>query len=192
MIIPVDYSQVNLKWTGNGLPLGAQTTWGIANDDDLPPSDIAQKALTAWDDCGVMDNMSVQVSVTSCLVKNGPNQIGPAAEVAATVAGTSGSEPLPPNVSLLVSKNTAAGGRMGKGRLFLPGLPEGSTPGGGVVAPTPLAEVQGKMNALLGHLRDSNIPMVLLHSKVGIIELPLEVTSLTVQSRMATQRRRLR
>jgi hypothetical protein len=48
------------------------------------------------------------------------------------------------------------------------------------------------MNALLGHLRDSNIPMVLLHSKVGIIELPLVVTSLTVQSRMATQRRRLR
>jgi hypothetical protein len=192
MIIPVDYSQVNLKWAGNGLPLGAQTTFGIANDDDLPPSDIATKALAAWDDCGVMDNLSVQVSVTSCLVKNGPNEIGPAAEVAATVAGTSGSEPLPPNVSVLVAKNTPAGGRMGKGRLFLPGLPEGSTPGGGVLAPTPLAEIQGKMNALLTNLRDSNIPMVLLHSKVGVFEIPLVITSLTVQSRMATQRRRLR
>ena len=192
MIIPVDYSQVNLKWTGNGLPLGAQTTFGVSNDADRPPSDIAQQALNAWDDCGVMDNLSVQVAVTSCLVKNGPNVIGPAAEVSATVPGTSGSEPLPPNVSLLVAKNTIAGGRMGKGRLFVPGLPEGSTPGGGLVAATPLAELQGKMNALLTNLRDADIPMVLLHSKEGVIDLPLLVTSLTVQSRMATQRRRLR
>jgi hypothetical protein len=192
MIIPVDYSQANLKWVGGGVPLGAQTTFGLANDGDFPPADIAQKVLNAWDDCGVMDNISVQLSIASCLVKNGPNEIGPAAEVAATIPGTSGSEPLPPNVSVLVAKNTAMGGRMGKGRLFLPGLPEGSTPGGGVVAATPLAEVQGKMNALLTNLRDANIPMVLLHSKVGVIELPLEVTSLTVQSRMATQRRRLR
>lgn len=192
MIIPVDYCQANLKWSGAGVPLGAETTFGLANDGDFPPADVAQKVLTAWDDCGVMDNLSVQVSIKSCLVKNGPNEIGPAAEVGATIPGTSGSEPLPPNVAVLVTKNTQMGGHMGKGRLFLPGLPEGSTPGGGVVAPTPLAELQGKMNELLTSLRDAQIPMVLLHSKVGIIELPLAVTSLKVQSTMATMRRRLR
>ena len=139
-----------------------------------------------------MDNLSVQVAVTSCLVKNGPNITGPAAEVAATVAGTSASEPLPPNVSVLIAKNTPMGGRWGKGRMFLPGLPEGSTPGGGVIAATPLAELQGKFMALLTKLSTSTLPMMLLHSREGGPLSPLTVVSLSVQSRMATQRRRLR
>lgn len=108
--------------------------------------------------------------------------------------GTNTSDFTTQNVALLVQKRSDFGGRRNRGRMFMPGVPESAVNEIGELTSTYRNAVQGLLDDWLenlqagGALNTSN--MVILHSSAP--STPTVVTSLTCDSRVATQRRRLR
>lgn len=191
-LIPTGAAQVNFKVTGLGAPLGAQFTFGVACGDETEADDVAQGALNALQFSGLWGFMSSSVTITAVLAKKGPNLTGPMAEIGANLVGGDNSEPVPPNVALLIRKNTPQGGRMNQGRLYLPGLPEAVVGASGNLSPATMAQMQTKADDFLEALQDASLPMLLLHSTETSQYLPQPVLKLSIQARVATQRRRLR
>jgi hypothetical protein len=137
-----------------------------------------------------MPDLSEDLTLQSILVKNGPNSTGPFAELAVGVDGGASLVSVSPAVSLLVQKRTALGGRHGRGRMFVPGLPEAATNKHGEVLS---ANVDTLILDFLGFFDDmaaSDLPLVVLHGAVS--PSPTLVTSLDPQTILATQRRRQR
>lgn len=67
--------------------------------------------------------------------------LGPIIELAPLgtddVTGESAGDTLPSFVSALISIQTTRGGRSGRGRMFIPGIPEGSTSGSSILTESP-------------------------------------------------------
>jgi hypothetical protein len=76
--------------------------------------------------------------------------------------------------------------------MFFPGCPEGDVGADGIIVPAILALWQTAFTALRDGLVTDNLAPVLLHGGSGVVPLPMTITSLTVDSKVATQRRRLR
>lgn len=114
--------------------------------------------------------------------------------------GDTGGDMLPQNSAVLVSKNTAFGGRKNRGRMFIPLMAESSQVDNvGNIATTKVNFLQSGFTAFLDKLSGPSViggiaaPMVILHNDTGASTPdPTPVTSLTVKSVIATQRRRLR
>lgn len=124
----------------------------------------------------------------------------PLAVVGSTTAtGARSAAMQPANVALLVQKRSLTGGRRGRGRLYVPWiLRDEEVNEVGVVDGTALAAFQSHADDLLadmanGTTLDNPAPMVILHDSSGLGPEPgpSEVTSLTVDALVATQRRRL-
>jgi hypothetical protein len=113
--------------------------------------------------------------------------------------GAEAAQMLPPNVALLVKKNTALGGRRGRGRMYMPWVTQdGASNDVGTLDGASLAARQTAADEMLASLASEPVtaietPMVLLHdsSGAGVEPPPTPVTSLLVDSRVATQRRRM-
>lgn len=195
MIIPAGFAQVNLIFGGTSLPNGAQITFGVEMTDPVAfsPSSVANDVRTAWDACGIEAQLVNTQSMTGILVKFGPNSTGPSGLFPGAGAGTAATVGVTPNTSILVAKQTESGGRAGRGRFYLPGIPEANVDAAGVIAGATLTAIQGAMTDFLGKLDVADVPMKLLHAEgTSVITEPLDVTSLVVSNRVATQRRRLR
>ena len=137
MIIPDGTAQANLLFTGSGVPTGAQITLGLSVDTFVgTPTDAAAVVIDAWDDSNIENQLVNQVALTGVLVKFGPNATGPAAQVSANIPGASTQDGVTPNVSVLVQKNTGLGGRSGRGRFYIPGLPESTVLSSGIIGPS--------------------------------------------------------
>jgi hypothetical protein len=94
-----------------------------------------------------------------------------------------------PNVAYLVKKNTGVGGRKNRGRMYVPGCVETKVDSAGIVTPTFQATLQGNFTDWQEAAAVANFTMQILHNSVVD---PTVVTSLFVESTVATQRRRLR
>lgn len=110
-------------------------------------------------------------------------------------SGTDGDFPLPPNTALLVKKSTTLGGRAGRGRMFIPGFAMfGSLDAAGVLGGAYRTALQGQItdwyDSLLEDTPGPALPPVLFHATSSPV--PSEITALTVDAKVATQRRRLR
>lgn len=189
MIIPDNCSQVNLVFVGDNLPTGAQVTFGVGNDSDFSPTAVGDKVIEALVAAQVMDLFGDDEAITTVHVKNGPNATGPFADVATDLPGALTSNITSPNVSLLVKKNTALGGRQGQGRMYWPGISEATIGSDGTIDGAFLTSAAGIFGTWLEELTTELIPMLLLHNNAVA---PNAVTSLAVQAVGATQRRRLR
>jgi hypothetical protein len=114
------------------------------------------------------------------------------------VQGGSAALPLPQNCALLVRKRTDLAGRRGRGRLYLPGLPENQVDGAGNVADAHRAGMQALFDdwydALTVAVGARYYPPVVLHRSegAGIEPAPTPITTFVVEGKIATQRRRLR
>ena len=190
-LIPTGAAQVNFKVTGLGAPLGAQFTFGVACGDETEADDVAQGALNALQFSGLWGFMSSSVTITAVLAKKGPNLTGPMAEIGANLVGGDNSEPVPPKLAP-ASTFAVKSGRMNQGRLYLPGLPEAVVGASGNLSPATMAQMQTKADDFLEALQDASLPMLLLHSTETSQYLPQPVLKLSIQARVATQRRRLR
>jgi len=106
------------------------------------------------------------------------------------VTGSNAISPCPPNVCFLLKKNTARGGRKGKGRGFLPPIwiAENNVDAAGVLAGTNLTALNVLWANALTDLASASKPAVLLHSDGST---PDVITSWFVEPVVATQRRRL-
>ncbi len=105
------------------------------------------------------------------------------------VGGTVHTAP-PPNVAVLVKKRTLLGGKKNRGRLFLPWwVGEGNIDEGGIIAAATVTGIQTAMAEWLAQLGLALVPMVILHTTDTSI--PPNVSGLTVDPLVSTQRRRL-
>lgn len=192
VLIPNDYAQVTLGFTGVAIPLGAACTLGL--NVELYPGDPTAAALDIAQD--VLPAMSAyvvnKVAITSIKVKFGPTQTGPSAEIATNIPGLGNLDPAPPNTALLVRKITGFGGRQGTGRWYWPGIADTQIDDGGNLGPATVTSLQTGFNSFHSNLVASGLVPVLLHGEDEPISTPMPITSFSVQSRVATQRRRLR
>lgn len=209
MIIPEGFAEITYRFEGQRLPNGAAVVFGVQNAGNLSATAVATAARTAAT-TGLMTNLNSGVGLVEVLAKLGPNEDGPSASATGTIAGgVAIADALAPNSAFLVTKNTARGGRRGKGRLFLPGVSETVVDGNGDIAPATATNLQAELTEWLGNLNTAGIPMVLLHGPptswvlvdgqprrrpIGgnWDDVPNTVQSLALQTRIATQRRRLR
>lgn len=177
---------LTFNFGGVALPNGADTSLGLAADP------------ASWNDPGwqadlldatrdlVQLTCTNQVNLNSIDIKVGPVATGPTYTVTAGVPGATGTETVPPNTSMLVRKTVAGVSTKLMGRMYWPGTSEGNVLGNGNLSN--FANYQtawtNYFGALVGPL--AAVPLVFTAGD------PRDVTGLTLQSRVATQRRRLR
>lgn len=188
MIIPPGYAHVQHFFGGPGLPNGAAVTYGVSGflSGGLSGAAVALHLAfaDAWEN-GICNSVHLEET----RVKQGPNATGPFyAHQEVIPMAVTGSQ-LPPNVALLVEKRTELGGRSGRGRFYIPGLPESDVDAAGVIVPANVVGFQAAADAFLAAVEGIATGMFLLHSASSD---PTRVTDLTIDPVAATQRRRLR
>lgn len=193
MIIPSGFAQVNLKWSGASVPTGAECTYGVdISGYSGDPTDLGESVASAYNAANLDGVQVTTISLTSILVKFGPNVTGPSAEVATSFPGTISSPGNWPATSVLVQKNTSAGGRAGRGRMYWPGITESDVSVAGIVDTAYRLAMDTALTSFLDQHVVANHPMVLLHGDSSPIPTPLPILSLVPASQVATQRRRNR
>lgn len=189
MIIPTGYAQINLRYSGLDAPLGAENVFGVVVQDFESPAETGARVKLALISSGWKGLFSASLSQDFMLIKHGPNDTGPSALIVGVGVGTNGSQSEAPGVAALAHKNTGLGGRKGRGRLFIPGVPGSATVQTGQLTSGALTLYQGVLDDLIPDLATEGADMVLLH---GDATTPTTVTSMTIDGTTATQRRRLR
>lgn len=193
MIIPTGYAQANFRYTGSSSPHGAEWTLGldvggVAGD----PDDVAQLLYSNYDTSGIQGVLTIGWSLVEVYVKFGPQETGPSGSKFGGLPGDSTSDAVEPNTALLVHKNTAFGGRAGRGRAYLPGFSDTSVLDNGSIIPATLDAVNGFLTTFRNKIITDDLIPVVLHGPGSPLTTPTPIVSLTADSRVATQRRRLR
>lgn len=192
MPIPVGYAQANFKFGGPAAPNGAECTLGIdLGSFSDGPGDLATALGGMWA-ANILPTQVDDISLVSVLVKYGPDATGPSAEVAVGSSGSNSNPGTTPAVALLVQKTTAAGGRAGRGRMYVPGYNENLFDEAGVISGANLEALQEAWGDFYDALTVGDFGPVLLHGEGSPISTPTEITGFDVSSVAATQRRRQR
>jgi hypothetical protein len=192
MIIPEGYAQINAIHTGTSLPTGAEWTLGVKREDFVGDvTDIAQAFEAALLASTLYGNVSLGVTMSSVLVKEGPNSTGASVIEPANEPGTNGNQ-ASPNTAFLIRKETELGGRAGRGRFYLPGVPDANINPNGTLVSGVTAALQTDLDALYNALVAVELIPVVLHNAGSPLIIPTEITRFAPQSVAATQRRRLR
>lgn len=99
---------------------------------------------------------------------------------------------LPNNCAYLVRKLTASGGRRNRGRMFIPGVPEGNVIANGEITSAWRTTVQTALSNFYASIFGlANVDdLVLFHDSAPFT--PTVITDLVLQNKIATQRRRMR
>lgn len=192
MPIPEDFAQITWGFTGSAVPTGAACTMGVrVLEYSGSPADLASSAATIWENRinGAIVNTCV---LSSVLVKFGPDATGPSAQIGTSQAGnvaTPGGAAAP---SFLIHKNTDSGGRAGKGRMFVPGVPEASVDVGGALQAGLATGLTAAFQSLLADFIALDAEPVVLHGLGSPLNQPSFITSFTCDPIVGTQRRRQR
>lgn len=147
---------------------------------------------------GIMSNLYTLTGVSLYVGQDGgPPAVFESGEE--PVGGDVASAALPQNCAYLMRKRTSAAGRRGRGRMYLPGVPEGNVSAQGAIDGTWLDAIQTNAVAwyeLLTGVPAGSVayPPVILHRSEGIgtEPPPTPVTTFVFESVIATQRQRLR
>lgn len=192
--IPVGFGQMNLLWQIGGAIEPFQVTIGYDGDVAEDPNVDADEINTIMIASGRPAKNSefsnaytwVGVNVTR-MTSTGPIT----GSKGTSVPGTKSAPPVPPNTAILMRKATARGGRMGRGRCFLPPIwtDESNVSAQGTITAFDLAGIQALWDSAYTALSGSDCPPVLLHADGST---PDPITSFQLQTTVATQRRRLR
>lgn len=162
------------------------------------PNTVAQSLLDAW--MATMHPAAANltsgwtlVGTTVYLEEAGGANVG---EAIVNLVGTGAGTTLPPNCTYLVKKGTGSGGRRNRGRFYLPQvvLTEGDVSSAGFIDSADVAALQAQLDNFIPNLSSEGLVPVLFHYPyTGVAEPPsTEITSFTLDAKIATQRRRLR
>lgn len=191
MFIPIAFAQVNFKFTGAGLPRGAEVTLGLSNGSLHDPEAIANNVFTVVDSLNTESQFGSGATMSSIYVKCGPNSTGRFAEKPCAFVGTLSGPMGAPQVAALLKVNTSTGGRHGYGRRFWPGLTENVVGPGGVIDSsyaTGLTTWWGNLTS--GLLSTYGYAPYLFHNDPVVAASAIH--DITCQSQCATMRRRNR
>jgi hypothetical protein len=191
-VIPSGYAQINWQFTGTSCPLGADVTLGVdVSSYAGTAQDAANDARDIWV-TEMLPQMVSTVTLSNTHVKFGPNATGPAADSGSSNVGGGGNPGIAPQVAVLIHKATLFGGHAGRGRMFVPGAMESDVNNAGILDSGTLGAWQGNADSLLSALATALLIPVLLHSAGSPLSTPSTILSLDVDSKVSTQRRRLR
>lgn len=193
MVLPnSDFGSLTMRFTGDEQPNGAeckfaffdQASAGFANwVVDIP----AILSVVPFDTIITNDS-----ELSTILLKQGPDDLGPSAEIPIHTGGTAGADGVVPSVACLVTKNTAFGGRPGRGRTYWPFCLATWPDDGGVLGPGVVTTITNVFETFRTQMDTGGYPLAVEHSAGSPLSLPSDILSFACQSRVATQRRRLR
>lgn len=198
VVIPEDFAQVNLTFflTGDVEPM--VVTFGCSPGAFDTPEDLADSIHAQFLASGTIFSASSYSELyrigpfsATIMTASGP-QTG---EGANSQQGTNtGVLPVPNNVAILVQKRTAFGGRRGRGRAYFPPVypAESNVSAIGDLTSVTRDAWQIAMDDFLESCSTGGTPLYLLHDDQPTPMLPSLITSLAVQTKVATQRTRLR
>jgi len=194
VIIPVDYLQMNMRWSVAGDAEFMYCTLGLFDvNPGRGPQVLANDVGIAWDAstfttaANMLAGWSAGTVLTTVMTGTGPLSF----ETGTAVAGSAAAGTLPNNCAILVRKNTNLGGRRNRGRMYLP--PAYSNESGvnqvGTLDPATVTVYQNLINSLNTELQALDFLPVVLHSNGGT---PAQISQFLVQPKLATQRTRMR
>lgn len=196
MLIPVGFAQAKyrMRLTGDN----EEMIFTMGHDDGgNPATNLANLLFDAIRDTfipagGIYSGytfvgVDVQVGTTS----SGAAPYINGSSTDAPVVGTAVGSLLPSNCAVLVEKRTAAAGRRGQGRMYVPGIAaEPNVDGLGVLASAYVTGLTTALAAWLTRLGSDGLPPYLLHATAPATPDP--ITALAVDPVIGTQRRRMR
>jgi hypothetical protein len=182
----------------------AMITLAALNTAGSTVQDLADDFQDNWNAniAPALDNNVLSLPPTVRL-GDGSNVPGIAVGVSAAVAGTFSGADLPPQVAVLVKKNTGVGGKKNRGRTYIPWQVPGSVVDErGTIAGANVAAIQANVNLVLAQMNTDGMPMHIANKTTVITppETKPHVTAITtgplvvtwtVETVVATQRRRL-
>lgn len=182
-VIPPTYSRVTLEYAPAS-PMGSNLVTGFGVD--TPPGDVLLDKVEQWWD----ESLKLRTSNKYTLLRiEARNDVS----VEDRTIGETGAlldDPAPPNTAALIRFGTGLVGRQYRGRMYLPGvLLDSEVSDSGTINSTVQASLLGTMLYLKDLLDSADYAPVILHSGVGT---PTTISSINVETSVATQRRRLR
>lgn len=212
--IPEGFGEAVFQWTLVGDSEPINVTMGFKNPAGGALADLQEAATSLeshWFDnmmggvAGGINTSYTYLGLKASIRPTGaptPDQF----EVPNITVGTAGAAPPPQNCAMLVRRGTAGFGRKNKGRFYLPfyGESETQVSAAGDLSPAAIAVYQPALDGFLSGVESSlNCDIYLLHGYRVTdpgpppvygppAEAPALITSLTLQPKIATQRRRLR
>lgn len=187
------YFQVTYRFTGTSAPLGAETTIGIFYEDEGGAEAVALAMRTIFE-VSILTAMVTTITLSEVVARQGPDETGPTFIAPSGEDGGHIGSGAQPGTSYLIRKNTALGGRKNRGRMFVPGVDEDKVDASGGILPAWVTTLQGVAGDFFDAATAATMYPVVLHTLVpGPTQpAPTAITSLSVESLVATQRRRLR
>lgn len=186
VVIPPGFAQITHRFSGIS-PVGSQpaVVYGVEGQGSLAKiADIHLAFADLWQPL-----FSDDWALESSIWKQGPVTTGPTFEYAETITGDITGESASPQVAALLAKTTNFGGRMNRGRMYLPGVPIDVMGSDGGLSGGMSSSLATAAETFLDALFNLDAPMVILHSSSSD---PTAVNSMIPRGFVATQRRRLR
>lgn len=199
MPVPVGYTELTWVFKVNTSPKEMTTSLAVLDISVGGPRSVADMASDGYTEMhdtnrpGAPGQMIDEYSLESCVAAFGTSSGDLVAQFVSHSQGTVSDSPITSNCALLVRKNTALGGRRNRGRFFAPPtlLNEGAVDASGNISSGPLASLQTLWTNLFNGLASADLEPQLFHQG-AFAPSPTPVTSFTVDSLIATQRRRMR
>lgn len=188
--VPVGYAAVTMPLTHAGLARSAAVTYGIyAGLFSGSASELADAAFDLFaTDIGDLIDSNVTIGPAHVQWNDGGGIFS--GDGTETSPGGLSDNTQPPSVAVLIRKSTAAPGRSGRGRMYLPwAATDASVDELGILDGAAQAVMQTKFDSWRSNSQFADLFLTLLHAGAGT---PAAITALTVDGRVATQRRRLR
>lgn len=196
MYVPPEMGIGSVNWSAAGDLEVMSSTFGLAGGGaGLPaPADWAEIVHDAFvtSVLGTAARINVGYTYVGTEVRyNDGSGFVPYAHPAAVV-GTRAQAPLPSNCAMLIRKRSAMGGRANQGRMYFPPayLFEGNVDLNGNIDGADVTAMQVMFNDFMTELNTGGLYMQIFHTPS--LSTPTEVTQLELQSKIATQRRRMR
>ena len=195
--IPSDTFLIALEFAGDGLPRGATTTFALRDLTPPAPDVVAQAVADRLVEHFTVNVWSDDAAITVVHVKQGPVETGPTFDLGVDIGGDQASQASFPQGAFLIRKNVVGGGRRNRGRMFWPAVPENVVDSGGQIATGTASNFTDALNTFFSDLQSTHgLFHVLLHrhdpDQGQAPVAPSDVSSVTVQTLVATQRRRVR
>lgn len=189
-LIPADYANVAIRATHPSSTHVSVVTFGVKNDSiQTTPAGIAGLVWGAFED-SVLPALDSDVNFGPIQVSYNAGLGVITGDGADTEHGGAAINSIPVNGALLVRKFSGQAGRGGRGRYYWPfALNEAQVDEVGIIDGSTVSDHQDLQDEFLAALTTNDVPMYILHTDAGS---PALVTSLGVQQKIGTQRRRLR
>lgn len=191
--IPAGFGEIWMQFNHPSDPENMYTAIGVDTTGGVPIDSIFANQLLSTAHAQLQPMVSADLTLGPGHVISGQD----GADIrydgsAAAIAGTAAAGMSPNNTAWLLRKNTTMGGRRGRGRLYVPGVPDTSSNGIGLLTSPALSLAQTCAtlleSALTGLAGIDNC--VLFHETAPFTPTP--IVTITAQPRVATQRRRMR